>query len=302
MKDLKVDFFVVGAARCGTTSLYNYLNQHPDIFLPNIKELNYFSRVESKDSSDYKEPKKDQQYHTKIIKSEHTYNSLFNNSKENQINGDISPSYLWDTETANRIYKHNPKAKIIISLRNPIHRAFSHYVMNYSIGQEKHDNFRDALNAKTEMIWGGGNLYEELSYYYKTVLPYYQIFGKENIHTLIFEEWTSNKDTALEEIFNFLGVDRNFIINHSIVHNEKVAYKNIKTLNFLRSRFIKSFLDFFLFTKTKNRLKDKFFKKEDFTKNIDPEIQNELKNNFRKDVEQLEILLKVSLIKKWNLE
>ena len=104
MKPFRVDFFVVGAARCGTTSLYNYLNQHPEIFLPKIKELNHFSEVESSEQSDYKKPKNDQEYHTKIIKSSEIYKGLFNDAKENHVKGDISPSYLSNSTTAQRLF------------------------------------------------------------------------------------------------------------------------------------------------------------------------------------------------------
>ena len=111
MESFAVDFFVVGAARSGTTSLHNYLGQHPEIFLSEVKELNHFSQVESNDHSDYKAPKKGESYHTKIIKSFELYQSLFSEAKSNQIKGDVSPSYLM----GNR----NGRAEFISITRNP---------------------------------------------------------------------------------------------------------------------------------------------------------------------------------------
>lgn len=302
MKAFQVDFFVVGAARCGTTSLYNYLNQHPQIYLPNIKELNYFSNVESKDYSVYKKPNKNEHYHTKIIKSYDIYKGLFESANDNQVKGDISPSYFWDIQTAQRIFEHNPNAKIIISLRNPVYRAFSHYVMNFGIGHEKHNSFDKALKAKRKPIWGGGNLYLELSSYYDPVISYYKLFKKENIHLLIFEDWTENKDNTLFEIFDFLDVNDQFMVNHSVKHNEKVAYKNIKTLNLLRTRFIKSFLELFVSTRTKDHLKGKLFNKNDFNIKLDPDLKIKLKEYFKNDVQQLQEFLGISLMRKWDLE
>jgi len=301
MKPFKVDFFVVGAARCGTTSLYNYLNQHPEIFLPNIKELNHFSGVESKEHSDYKKPKSDQEYHTKIIKSPEIYKSLFDNAKEEQQRGDISPSYLSNNTTAQRIFDHNPDAKIIISLRNPVQRAFSHYVMNFGVGYDRNESFEEALKANREQIWGGGNLYLELSNYLRPVESYYQLFNKKNIHLLIFEEWTKNKDRTMEGIFDFLGVDSGFNVNHDIKHNEKVAYKNIRTLNVLRNKYIKNFIEVFLFTKAKDRIKSKWFKKDNFDMHLSPKTEKELNNSFIDEVEQLEHLVGITLLKKWGL-
>jgi hypothetical protein len=302
MKSFKVDFFVVGAARCGTTSLYNYLNQHPEIFLPNIKELNHFSEVESKELSDYKKPKKDREYHTKIIKSYEIYKGLYKNARENQLKGDISPSYLSNTTTAQRIFNHNPDAKIIISLRNPIHRAFSHYAMNFGVGYDLNESFEKSLKAKKKQIWGGGNQYLELSNYFKPVESYYRHFDFKKIHLMIFEEWTRDKDSSLRNILEFLGVDKDTYINHNIKHNEKVAYKNIKTLNVLRNKYIKSFIDTFLLSKAKEKLKSKWFKKDEFDMRLSTETENELKDYFREEVERLEQLVKIPLIKTWKFK
>ena len=94
-QECKVDFFVVGAARSGTTTLYQYLSKHPDIYVPRVKELNYFSKVSSSQPQDYALPKPEQEYNTKIIQSPEVYRALFSQAKPSQIKGDISPSYLW---------------------------------------------------------------------------------------------------------------------------------------------------------------------------------------------------------------
>jgi hypothetical protein len=302
MRPFKVDFFVVGAARCGTTSLYNYLNQHPEIFLPKIKELNHFSEVESRERSDYKKPKKDKEYHTKIIKSPEIYESLFKNAKENQLKGDISPSYLSNSTTAQRIFDHNPEAKIIISLRNPVHRAFSHYAMNYGVGYDRNISFEKALRDNKVKIWGGGNLYLELSAYHKYVKSYYDIFDSRNIHLMVFEDWTKNKEKALKEALDFLGIDPNIQIDHETRHNEKVLYKNLKILNFLRSKYIKRIVEFFLFNKAKVKIKGKLFKKENFNMKLDPVTEKELMKHFSQDIKALEQLTGVPLMKKWNVQ
>lgn len=302
MKQDKVDFFVVGAARSGTTSLYNYLIQHPEIYLTKIKELNYFSEVESKDLSLYDKPEKNQFYHTKIIKSANTYEKLFEAANSNQLKGDISPSYMWDKNTAQRIYNYNPNAKIIISLRNPVHRAFSHYVMNFGIGQETNLTFKEALNAPKENIWGGGNLYIELGEYYEAIKPYYKYFKPKNIKLLVFEDWTTQKEKTLEDLFSFLEIDTTFKVSHEVDKNQKVAYKNIKTLNLLRNPKIKKIIEFFLFDSLKDSLKTKLFKKEDFSIELDPKTQSELEEYFKPQVEKLNQLLNRNLLEKWNLE
>ena len=150
----KIDFFLVGAARCGTTSLYNYLNNNNEIYLPKIKEPNFFSEVDSPKLEDHDLPIPNVSYHSKIINSREVYDTLYTEAKKSQLKGDTSPSYLWDKNTAKKIFNHNPKAKIIISLRQPLDRAYSHYIMNYYTGVDTSKSFVEALNSKKNEMWG----------------------------------------------------------------------------------------------------------------------------------------------------
>ncbi len=300
MESFAVDFFVVGAARSGTTSLYNYLKQHPEVFLSDVKELNHFSQVESNDHSDYKTPKKGESYHTKIIKSYEVYESLFSEAGDHQKTGDVSPSYLWGTDTAKRIQKHNPNAKIIITLRNPVERAFSHYVMNYGVGYDKISNFGDALNAKQDRVWGGGNLYVAWSTYFDAVKSYYDAFPKDSIKLLIFEDWTQEKDETLKDLFELVGVAPHFKIDHTIRHNKKVAYKHIGLLNFIRGRFIKGAIKTILPENLRERIKNRFFAGGDLDLNLEVSTRKKLEDHFRQDVMQLQQLTGIPLLEKWG--
>ena len=173
-----IDFFLVGAARCGTTSLYNYLNNSDDTFLPNVKEPNFFSNVNSPKAEDFELPKPGEKYHAKIINDKEVYDSLYVDANSNQLKGDTSPSYIWDTNVAEKLFKHNPKTKIIITLRNPVDRAYSHYIMNYYTGVDKNHLFEDALNAEINPVWGSCNEYLEMGMYYNQVKAYFDVFPK----------------------------------------------------------------------------------------------------------------------------
>ncbi len=300
MEAFKVDFFVIGAARSGTTSLYNYLNQHPELFLPKIKELNHFSKVTSNQPQDYKKPKKGVEYHTKIVNSFEVYKKVFKDAEKEQKKGDISPSYLWGTETAERIYKHNPEAKIIVTLRNPIQRAFSHYLMNVSVGYDTQPNFDEALKATKENVWGGGNLYLEWSRYYEALKSYFDLFPREQIKILVFEEWTSNKKQTLEGVFKFLGVNEAQEIDFSDRHNRKVGYKNIKALNFLRNNVIRSMVDSVLPQRMKEALKDSIFQKHELEASLNKELEIKLRDQFQEEVKQLETLTGIPFKELWG--
>ncbi|HPF09985.1 MAG TPA: sulfotransferase [Flavobacteriaceae bacterium] len=299
MEQLKVDFFVIGAARSGTTSLYNYLKQHPMVFLPNIKELNFFSEVTSNDPEEYEPPHRGRHYHTKIIQALDTYQGLFEAAESKQLKGDISPSYLWEPETANRIWKHNPNAKIIVTLRNPVKRAYSHYQMNYSVGYERNKTFEKALKAPSERVWSGGNLYLEWSSYYAPLKAYYQKFNRENILVLVFEEWVAQREQTMNRIFDFLGIQPHSV-DITEEHNKKVTYKNIKVLNALRTRFIKKIVSSVVSQKIKDRWKERLFAAEDVKTSIDPFLKKELEGFFLEEVLKLEGLTQLPLSKLWE--
>ncbi|MDT0555569.1 sulfotransferase family protein [Patiriisocius hiemis] len=296
----KIDFFVIGAARSGTTSLYTYFKQHPEIFLPLTKETNYFSKVSSKEKRHSKKPKPDVEYHSKIINNLEVYKDLFHNATSSQIKGDISPSYMWDKETALRIHKHNPNAKIIFSLRNPIQRAFSHYIMNFNTGHESITNFYDAFMADSEGVWGGGNLYKELSLYYESLKQYYSLFPKENIHSLIFEDWTLNKEESFNALFSFLGI-KQMKINDLELHNKNKEYANIKLLNSLRNTWLRPLLQNLFSEDKRTSIKNKLFKEANKKTVLSSTEEDKIKELFSEDVTKTSSLIGIDLNAKWNL-
>ncbi|UAB81923.1 sulfotransferase [Marixanthomonas sp. SCSIO 43207] len=302
MKEATVHFFVIGAARAGTTTLYSYLSQHPDIFLPNVKECNYFSSVQSLDKEVYKEPKYDKKYHMKIIASQKVYNNLFLPAKATQLKGDVSPSYLWDRDTAKRIFEHNSEAKIILSLRNPIDRAYSHYLMHYNTGYETEKTFEEALNAPKKPIWGGGNMYLEMSSYFNQVKPYFDCFPSENIKVLIYEDWTKNKEKAFHDIYSFLGIQSFSKYAADEVYNKTQAIKNKKALDILRQEKVKRSIQKLIPEAWTEKVKQQFFYKETEKTSLSEETITRLKRYFKDDVKKTENLIQQPLTQKWNFK
>lgn len=301
MRDFKVDFMVVGAARSGTTSLYHYLKGHPGIFLPEVKEPNFFSNVTSVNDSDYEIPEPGISYHMKVIRSEEVYKELFQSAEPDQLKGDVSPSYLSNASTARRIYEHNPDAKIIMTLRNPVRRAFSHYLMNVASGYDKNESFDLALQAETLQAWSGGNDYLGWSSYADKVRSYFDVFPREHIMLLIFEEWVSDPAKTIEQVFEFLEVDRTFSPDFEQKHNEKIAYKNLKALNFLRKPGIKKVVEKMMPKGTRDKLKESLFQTDNMQIDLDAELETKLLEHFRPDVEALESITGKSLTGIWNL-
>ncbi|WP_299223597.1 sulfotransferase [uncultured Psychroserpens sp.] len=299
MNNAKVDFFVVGAARSGTTSIYKYLSMHPGVFVPKVKECNFFSNVESLDQEVYEIPKPGKQYHMKIINSNSVYESLFSEAGD-LLKGEVSPSYLWDKDAAKRIYDYNPDAKIIISLRNPIHRAYSHYLMHLSTGYEKETTFEDAIKADKLKIWGGGNLYLEMGLYHDQVKPYYDLFDKDNIKIIIYEDWTKSIENTMNDLYDFLSIDSFNDYDLSEKHNETVHLKNSSVINFLRQKKIKRTLNKLLSDRLKDKLKRNFFSENFEKQEIKPETYLNLKHYYKEDICNLESMIQKELLQKWS--
>jgi hypothetical protein len=197
MDDVRPNFFVVGAPRAGTTTLYNYLRQHPDIYVPKQKELHYFTR-EHAASSYYRPP---------VIRTECEYLRHFSARKGQSLAGDFSPSYLYFEAAAKEILRFSSDARIIIVLRNPTERTISHYLMDVSKGlQDKPlSTFyaRTAENRPFHFEYVGASLYAD------GVARYRRLFGPDRVHVIVAEELWANAQSTIAEALRFLGADPN---------------------------------------------------------------------------------------------
>ena len=238
----KANLFIVGAAKSGTSSLYNYVNIHPEIFMSNIKEPHYFA-VNFVDIGGSTTKIKDTKYiHRKVVNNLDEYTSLFSSAYNYKFRGEASPSYLWAPTAAQKIFSYNPNSKIIILLRDPIQRAFSHYLMDLKSGSQLNSSFYKALiNDKKCLpkIWGKAHLYMELGLYSKSVKSYIDLFGKENVKIILFDDLKICTDFVLEQLFNFLEVNSDL---SQIKINSKVVYNKFEGLNSAKLYSIKNYL------------------------------------------------------------
>jgi hypothetical protein len=224
MQKIKPNLFIVGAAKSGTTSLHYYLSQHPDIYMSYVKEPHYFSNVKSKIKEEYQQIKKGKQYHNLIIKDEDTYLSIFEEGADKIYRGEASGSYLFDPDAAKKIFEFNPQAKIIIILREPVDRAYSHYKMMYGLGGENHREFLKAITEDqkdNDRVFGRAHLYLELGQYYEQIQRYSAYFAASQILILKFEDFIKDPQNQLKKVFSFLDLDE------SKVTDFKLEAKNI---------------------------------------------------------------------------
>lgn len=204
-----VDFLVVGAAKCGTTSLDRYLRQHPQIFLPEIKELHFWEQNRNPNkaircfSRPYTVP-------TSLL----DYLSWFESAAEGQVVGEVCPSYLYYHDLAIASLKdYHPayeRIKIAAILRDPIDRIFSGYrhVRRKELDPEDLDfvsSIRMEPLRKDDPELVADLLYVDMSRYYGQVKAYLENF--ENVRVYLFEDLRDDARGLLADLFGFLGVD-----------------------------------------------------------------------------------------------
>ncbi len=282
------NFLIVGAAKSGSTSLYKYLCQHPQIFMPINKEPNFlvadYQLKTSRNCPSYKVDR------DRIIFNKNKYFDLFKNVNKNQkMIGESSVTYLYKYEEAiKNIKKYIGDPKIIIILRNPIHRAFSQYSYSCELGFENL-SFKDSIKIESDRLknnWSSTFAYIDQGMYYKQIKAYKESFS--NVHFIIFEEFIKNPKNHLKNIYDFLDVDNRFENNFLKNYNKSGVPLNRSVHNFLmHDNFFKKiirlvFMPFGM--KTKLRQINRFFRNLNQVKNFrlrndEYEILNEIYKN-----------------------
>ncbi|CAM3257930.1 sulfotransferase family protein [Rhodothermus bifroesti] len=202
------DFFIVGAAKAGTTSLYAYLKAHPQIFLPETKEPRYYA-YEGERPEDFEGPGAARLIQS-IIKDKATYRKLFENAASDQIIGEASPAYLYSPIAAERIAQDNPNAKIIAILRNPIERAYSHFLDNVGNGWEPCTDFEQVIQAQRRgerARWWRKWDYLGHGFYAQQLMRYMTHFPPENMKIIRYEHFRDDPERVVRDLLGFLKVD-----------------------------------------------------------------------------------------------
>ncbi|AIA54965.1 sulfotransferase family protein [Acidithiobacillus caldus] len=194
------NLFIVGAVKCGTTSLYAYLRQHPQIFFPEMKEPHFYTRPQ---------PAPEQAHLIQYVADADDYAKLYAHAGGYPWRGDASPSYLWSAQAAQRIRADVPQARILILLRDPVQRAYSQYLMDFREGVVNDDFYTILLRdwQRPDKGWGVSQLYVELGQYLDQVRRYRELFGPEQVRVYLLEELKRDARAVLLDIADFLGID-----------------------------------------------------------------------------------------------
>lgn len=224
------NLFIVGAAKSGTTSLHVTLDEHPDVYMSRFKEPHFFSRpaVEARHAA-----------HFRQITAEDTYRGLFVDGAGAAIVGESSTSYLWEAGACARLAKSCPLAKIVICLRDPVERAFSHYLDNVRDGLERRP-FTQALTDEQlhGADWFTG--YVDVGRYAGQVQRYVDAFGS-SVLVLYFERLVGAPEAELRRLIEFLNLDPDTMPGWELASaNRHAAPRNALSARILESGLVRS--------------------------------------------------------------
>jgi hypothetical protein len=205
------NLFLVGAPKCGTTSMHAYLSWHPDVFMALKKEPHFWST--DIDRSLRMDPEE--------------YFDLFRGAEGYSYIGEGSTEYIYSGAACEQIRKLFPKARIIIMLRNPVDKIYSGHAQRVYRGWENVTDFEEALRTESRPPESRGRTdrtlltYRESARYSKYVRTYIETFGRERVHVMIFEEFVSDTAREFRHLCEFLEIPADFPIQFETLNARK---------------------------------------------------------------------------------
>jgi hypothetical protein len=232
------NFFIVGAPKAGTTSLYHYLDQHPDIYMSPMKEPRHFSlevrpenfepclRMQAErqvqEVLEYLHGPMTEKHSDGIVRDWDDYLQLFAAATTQRAVGEASVNYLWSKTAAAEIATRLPQARIVMVLRSPAERAFSqylHYVSDGLVTQSFRDYVRAILRHSGEGL-GIHGPFLEMGLYSEQLQRYLKCFPREQIGIWFYEEAKLRPREFMREVLEFLEVDSAFAPDTSKHYNQ----------------------------------------------------------------------------------
>lgn len=191
------NFLIIGVAKGGTTSLHHYLRQHPEIYVYPDKGTNFFW-TEAADEG------------RKTVQTLDEYEHLFDDAGDAKAIGEISNQYMNSLTAAERIRRDLPDVRLLVSLRNPVDRAWSDYLGRIRILREN-GTFDDAIQPGRPCLeWG---------FYFPRLKRFYDRFPREQIHVMLYDDFVADPHRELRGLFAFIGVDPDAPIDMRTQHN-----------------------------------------------------------------------------------
>jgi hypothetical protein len=286
--DRMPNLFIIGAAKAGTTALYGYLAQHPQVFRSRVKEPMFFSREE---------------YYTRGL--DWYEDEYFEGAEDYPVRAEATPHYLyWSVKVAPRIKEAygERQVKFIVSFRDPVSRAYSWYWNMVREGREDLD-FDEALRVEEcrlqqnryelyqlgSMVYG----YSAGSRYASLLQPYLELFSPENFFFVFQDDLKFRVNETCEEIFEFLGIESSVQINTSNSNPAAMPRSRLLHKTLRQRSLFKEFIKPFIPMRVRRPLKSKMMQvnlKETPYVPLDPQLAHEMRLSYRTEIEKLETI------------
>lgn len=287
------NFMIIGAAKAGTTALYKYLEEHPQIFMSPQKEPRFFALEGEK--IDFRGPGAMTRF--RYVTDIETYRLLFKNVSNELAIGEASTWYLYIPKAAKGIRHYLPNVKLIVMLRDPVQRAYSNFLGLRREGVEPLEDFTEAMVAEKERMennWSPTWHYQQKGFYYNQLKRYFELFEKSQIRIYLYEDLKANSTNVVQDIFGFLSVDDAFVADTSQKHNVSGIPRNKALHQFLnQSNPLRGFMHSFVPAKLRKRVKNNLINLNLQNKNqsLLPEIRKQFIEVYREDILKLQELI-----------
>jgi hypothetical protein len=296
------NFFIIGAQKAGTTSLYHYLAQHPQVYMSPVKEPCFFNYELTSDGEVMGEGFGDPgRRKAPRFFSIEQYRGSFQVTKGKTAIGEASPPYIYVPGTAERIARYAPNARVVALLRNPADRAYSAFLHAVRISREPLTDFAQALREEQYRVsenWHYTFHYRSRGFYYPQLKRYYEVFGRERVGVWLYEDLRRDPTEVAQSIFRFLEVDDTFVPDTSSRHNpsgvpkSSIARTMIRAMDTTASAFLENFTSasriYPLLSRMRQRVQSRIVSKPP---PLDPEIRANLIEGYTKDVLELQGLI-----------
>lgn len=296
------DFAIVGAPRTGTTFMYEYLAAHPRVFMSPVKEPNFFDT--DLDSGSYLDS-------LSFMRDLERYRALYDGAKPDQLTGEASTWYLFSRDAAANLHAANPRAKAIAMLRDPVEMLHSLHERRMYGGSEELPDFADALAAEADRAAGrripprARNVkalqYRAVGRYAEQLQRYFDLFGRDAVHVIVFDDFRADPAAAYRGVLDFLGLPQSDLPQLRVVNAaaERRSWRLQQAL--LSPRMIR--LARIVFPppvrphvgRAWDRLNSRGRKRAP----LDPQVAARLREDLRPDVEQLSEMLGRDLSALW---
>jgi len=287
-------FLIIGVPKAGTTSLADWLSQHPEVFMPDRIKEPFFFTYAGQPSYEYLGK------HYRLPSFSYNwdkYLDLFEGASDGQLIGEASTSYFHSPQSPGLIHALLPDVKLIVILRNPLERAFSHYLMDIRDGRTTlsfEEELEQEIRSRVPTRW-----YKYPGFYIEHLRRYLVFFRQEQIKVLLFEDITKNSKSTYRDICNFLGIDNSFtpVFEHKNaygVYRYPAIRKKLIAIPY--EHFVRRLARFLIPNFLRKKLRESI---SDISSTQKPQMnhmtRNQLLNDYRSQIEELQSWLQRDL-------